>query len=308
MSQRQPKRDVDGILLVHKPKNLTSNATLQQLKRLFQANKAGHSGTLDPLATGMLPICFGEATKFSRFLLDADKTYEVTAQLGVVTDSGDADGNITASKQVGELSNQQLQQTLDKFVGQIAQIPPMHSAIKYRGTPLYKLARQGIDIKREPRQVQIYALTLLHYANAELRLRVRCSKGTYIRSLVVDIGDALGCGAHVKNLHREAVAGFSQSAMVAFDILQTTQLTQGVTALDQYLLPITNSLRHLPIMHCDNPTVTRLYHGQAIEIKEVLPEGWVQLLTLDERFFGVGRLLPNNKLLPQRLLKRHQHN
>ena len=229
------KRDVNGILLLDKPIGITSNAALQTVKRLYAAKKAGHTGSLDPLATGMLPICFGKATKISAQLLDADKTYQVTAQLGIKTATGDKEGEIIAEKPVATFTLSQMEKTLENFRGPIQQIPPMYSALKHQGQPLYKLARRGITIERLPRSVTIHQLDLINFADDVIELYVRCSKGTYIRTLIEDIGEALGCGAHVISLRRLTVAKFLEKNMITLD--QVCNLQQQLEELDQYLLP-----------------------------------------------------------------------
>ena len=204
MQVKKTWKQVDGVLLLDKPLGLTSNDALQKVRRLFSAAKGGHTGTLDPLATGLLPLCFGEATKFSADLLDADKTYESVVKLGVTTDSGDAEGQVIANATV-EVKKEQISEILPQFIGDIQQIPPMHSALKRDGRPLYELARKGIEVEREPRAVTIYGIDCLDFSGDLLTLRVACSKGTYIRVLAADIGLALGCGAHLAGLRRTVV-------------------------------------------------------------------------------------------------------
>ena len=228
------KRDVNGILLLDKPKGLSSNAALQQVKRLYCARKAGHTGSLDPLASGMLPICFGKATKMSQQWLNADKIYHVRAQLGIQTTTGDAEGSIVAEKAVPDLTPKIIEQTLNRFRGEIQQVPPMYSALKHQGQPLYKLARRGITIERLPRAVIIHHLSLLSYENHQLELQVHCSKGTYIRTLIEDIGEALHCGAHVVELRRLSVGNFSAEQMISLE--QLLALGQRFEELDRYLL------------------------------------------------------------------------
>ena len=215
-----PSRSISGVLLLDKSLEITSNQALQRVKRLYQAKKAGHTGSLDPLAHGMLPICLGEATKFSHFLLESDKEYKVIAKLGEITATGDAEGPIIEKRDIYPFSEQELIAVLNRFKGAITQTPPMYSALKHQGQPLYELARKGITVERKSRQIHIYDLQLVEYSLNQLTLRVKCSKGTYIRSLVEDIGLALGCGAHVVHLRRVSVAHFKAEHMVTDATLQ----------------------------------------------------------------------------------------
>ena len=208
--RRNRGRQVNGGLLLDKPIGITSNAALQRVKRLFNANKAGHTGSLDPLATGMLPLCLGEATKISSFLLSADKEYRACLKLGVITDSADAEGNVVETRPVADYSESRVREVLKRFLGESSQIPPMHSAIKQNGQPLYKLAHQGIEVERKARDITIYSLELLRFEGDELEIAVRSSKGTYIRTLSEDIGEALGCGAHITALRRTGVGALDE--------------------------------------------------------------------------------------------------
>lgn len=218
--------DVDGVLLLNKPQGLTSNAALQKIKRLYNAKKAGHTGSLDPLATGMLPVCFGKATKFSQHFLNADKLYEVTGLLGFKTDSGDSQGTVLKVTNDFKISSETLLEALENFKGKIKQIPPMYAAIKHKGVPLYKYARQGINIERVPREIIIHKLDLVNFENMQFTLQVLCSKGTYIRSLIDDLGDLLGVGAHVIKLHRVYTAGFANLAMYTLESLDNTTIEE----------------------------------------------------------------------------------
>ena len=256
-----------GILLLDKPQGGSSNHALQRAKRLFNAQKAGHTGSLDPLATGMLPLCFGEATKLSAFLLDADKAYETTMVLGVRTDSADADGQVISTDTIpDDLDAARFHIIADSFKGPQKQIPPMVSAIKVDGKPLYKLAREGIEIKRKPRDVNIRELDVLAFDGNSARLRVRCSKGTYIRSLVSDIGDRIGCGAHLTALRRTAVSPFDGASMHDFDELESIATARspelGFAALDGLLLPLDAGLGHLPKVTLCPEAVVAYRHGQ----------------------------------------------
>lgn len=232
------KNNIDGILLLDKPLHLTSNGALQRVKRLFNAKKAGHTGSLDPLATGMLPLCFGKATKLAQKLLESNKHYQVTIKFGEKTATGDAEGDVIATANTDHITEALLQSTLEKFIGQIEQIPPMFSALKHQGKPLYELARQGISIERKPRSVTIYALTLEHFEKETCRLSVHCSKGTYIRTLAEDIGAALQSCAYVTGLRRASVAPFREDQMITLSALEEVHLQQGPNALLQHLIPL----------------------------------------------------------------------
>jgi tRNA pseudouridine55 synthase len=302
MTNRRSKgRPVDGLLLLDKPIGITSNKALQDLKRLFQAQKAGHTGSLDPLATGMLPICFGEATKFSQYLLDSDKSYETTAKLGVITDSGDAEGNVIETRKVDPITKEQLEKILEKFRGKIAQTPPMFSALKQGGRPLYELARQGIEVHREAREITVYDLECLSLSEDELRLRARVSKGTYIRSLVEDIGLALGCGAHVSKLRRTGVSHFTEEKMLSLDELKKRVEVDGQDALNQLLLPVDAFLESLPIVYLTEKASAQLQHGQRVRVEEAVDEAEVRIYDHREKFIGLG-WIENQFLKAKRLI------
>lgn len=241
MHRNVSRREIHGILLLDKPKGISSNAALQIAKRLFKARKAGHTGSLDPIASGLLPICFGEATKFSRFLLEADKHYQTTACLGIRTDTGDAEGNMLSEHSVPDLNAADLERILERFRGNISQIPPMFSAIKHQGQPLYKLARQGIIIDREARDIVIKDLTLLALEGNLVHLEIRATKGTYVRTLVEDIGEALGCGAHVVELRRLGSGPYTADQMISFEILEHILEQEGIEKLESYLFPVNNA-------------------------------------------------------------------
>lgn len=267
MGRRAKGRRVHGILLLDKPPGGSSNKALQQVKRLFGAQKAGHTGSLDPLATGMLPICFGEATKLGAFLLDADKGYETTLKLGITTDSGDADGEIIDTTALpADLNTARFNAVCAQLVGPQMQIPPMVSAIKIDGQRLYKLARQGKTVVRPPRPVTIHQLEVLEFSGDTARLSVICSKGTYIRSLVTDIGEALGCGAHVATLRRTFVSPFDGLPMVSIEALETIAGSgdAACASLDALLLPLDAGLAHLPAVQVADSAVPVFQHGQAV--------------------------------------------
>lgn len=305
MKQFPQLRNINGILLLDKPTGITSNAALQQVKRLFKAKKAGHTGSLDPLASGMLPICFGEATKFSQFLLNADKHYYVVARLGVKTTTGDAEGEVVAENPVVERSRMELEHILEKFRGEIQQVPSMYSALKYQGQPLYKLARKGITVERPARSVMIYSLDLIDYQTDHLTLEVRCSKGTYIRTLVEDIGDVLGCGAHVHVLRRTSVASYSVDQLYSIENLIELAAQGDFAQLDAALLPLDTMMQDWPGLRLSPKTFFYLRQGQPVLIPQAPLSGLVRLDNQDGQFVGVGEMLPDGKVAPRRLVKFH---
>jgi tRNA pseudouridine55 synthase len=306
--QRKPRRAVHGILLLDKPKGISSNAALQRVKRLYTAEKAGHNGNLDPLATGMLPVCLGEATKISAFLLDADKHYRSRGLLGVTTDSGDSEGRVTATCPVPELDLAAIERVLSRFRGEIAQIPPMYSALKHQGQPLYKLARQGREIERKPRPVVIHRLELEAMEMPCLELDIECSKGTYIRSLVEDIGRDLGCGAHVIELRRLASRPFT-GPMYELQQLEAIALAGGQAALDRLLLPADSALPHWPEIVLEPTAAALVRQGQAIQVAGAPIAGLLRLYsaqgaeeTQARQFMGVGRVLEDGRIGAKRLI------
>lgn len=301
--QGRPRRPVDGVLLLDKPVGLTSNAALQTVKRLYQAAKAGHTGSLDPLASGLLPICLGEATKMSGFLLNADKSYQFTCRLGIVTTTGDAEGEVTATRPVGPFSREQVVSALQRFTGVIEQIPPMYSALKRQGQPLYKLARQGIEVEREPRQVTIHELRLLRLEGEELECMMRCSKGTYVRTLAVDLGEALGCGAHISVLRRTAVEPYDASRMMTLDALRE-RAEQGLAALDEVLLPLDSAVMQWPAVRVRGDAAFYLRQGQPVLVPHAPVQGWVRLYEGEQHFLGLGEILDDGRVGPRRLLAR----
>lgn len=292
MNIKKTRRDVHGVLLLDKPQGMTSNDALQKVKRLFNAKKAGHTGALDPLATGMLPICFGEATKFSQYLLDSDKRYRVIAKLGERTDTSDADGQIISTRSVN-ITQSQIDEALTHFRGDILQVPTMFSALKYQGKPLYEYARQGIVIEREARPITIYENQFIQYDSTkhELTLEIHCSKGTYIRTIIDDLGELLGCGAHVIYLRRLQVSNYPIDNMIALDELQKEPL----------LMPVDSPLQ-------DHPKVV-LSESQSKDIllgRTVIVENSVSVETLvriyqGQQFIGAGTQILN-KLSPKRLI------
>ncbi len=288
-------RSLDGVLLFDKPLQLSSNTALQKIRHLFLAKKAGHTGTLDPLATGLLPICFGEATKFSNALLNADKTYRALLRLGQTTTTGDAEGEITAQHPV-KCDQAQIDAVLEKFRGEIQQLPPMHSALKHQGKPLYEYIRQGETIERELRKVTIHELLLDSFSGNEMNITVRCSKGTYIRTLAEDIGAALGCGAHLTGLRRTAIAHFNLNDAHNWQQLEVME----DTARDACILPLECMMPDMPVLQLDNEQTHRLARGQRLGLDTGLADGKVRLHGPDG-FIGVG-LLDGRRLAPDRLL------
>lgn len=292
---------VDGILLLDKPHGLTSNAALQKVKRLFQAKKAGHTGSLDPLATGMLPICFGQATKFSQYLLDSDKKYCVTMQFGVRTATGDAEGDVIMTRDVPSLTSSDIETMFSEFRGSISQIPSMYSALKYHGKPLYELARQGVTVERQSRVIQVYELTLQSFENHSATFFVHCSKGTYIRTLVDDIGEKLNCGAHVTQLRRLSVGRYAENQMITLDQLEKTVDNAGSSDLKKYLLSVDTVLNGWPQVVVTPTMAFYLKQGQSIMSSQAPKSGWVRLLQ-GEQLIGVGEMI-HGKVVPRRLLK-----
>jgi len=299
--RRQKGHNINGIILFDKPIKLTSNQALQNVKKLLNANKAGHTGSLDPLATGLLPICLGEATKVSSYLLSADKSYTVQCQFGVRTDSADADGNVIETRPVKELSVARITSVMQQFKGSISQVPPMHSAIKQNGVPLYKLARQGIEVERQSRQITIYDIDLVDYHDDILEFAVSCSKGTYIRTLVDDIGEVLGCGAHVTMLRRTRVGPFDMEGAVTWEKLQILQ-SQGNEAVLQAILPIDEGLKLMPAVNLTEDAAFYLQKGQAVFIPHNKNKGFVRLFMGDNRFLGIGQMQEDGKVAPKRLM------
>ena len=299
---RKPQgfRDVDGVLLLHKPPGISSNKALQNARFLFKANKAGHTGSLDPLASGMLPICFGEATKFSNFLLDASKSYQALCTLGQTSSTGDAEGKITSCYPVN-VAEEDIRRVLDQFIGKVNQIPPMYSAVKHQGQRLYKLARKGKEVERTPRQINIYSLKLIGFNQNEIEIKVHCSKGTYIRTLVEDIGKALGCGAFLARLERTGVQPFWENDCYTLDQLRSTSAL-GLSSLDGCLLPVNSALVDIPEIIIDTSAADYLRQGQAVQINSPALSGLHSLVTDKGQFIGIGQVNSDGKILPKRLM------
>jgi tRNA pseudouridine55 synthase len=302
VSRRKPRgRPVTGILLLDKPVGLTSNAALQAVKRIYQARKAGHTGNLDPMATGMLPICLGEATKVTGFLLEADKRYQAVFRLGVGTDTGDAEGEVVETRPVS-VSRPEVEQALARFTGPIEQVPPMYSAIKHRGQPLYALARKGQEVERQPRRVSIYELRLLDLRGDDLEVFVHCSKGTYVRTLAEDIGSVLGVGAHVSELRRLSVGPFDDpEAMVSKERLEEAA-DRGLDALDDLLLPLDAALGHLPAVSISADMAFYFRQGQPLIVSRAPSSGQVRVYLNQQQFIGVGEIADDGRVAPKRLL------
>lgn len=300
--RRRSGRNVQGILLLDKPLGITSNQALQQVKRLFQAQKAGHTGSLDPLADGLLPICFGGATKVSAYLLDADKRYRMRAKLGVSTTTQDAEGEVLETRPADQVTEEALRETVGRFVGNLQQVPPMYSALKHKGERLYKLAREGKEVEREPRPITIYESELIAFEPPEFELDVRCSKGTYVRTLAADIGDALGCGAHVTALTRTGVGPYAGANMVSMAQLEAALEADGPQALDAFLLPIDSALDNWPAVRMSADTAFYLGQGQPVMVPNAPVSGYVRLYDANERFVGVGEIDDDGKVAPRRLL------
>jgi tRNA pseudouridine55 synthase len=294
--RRAPRRRVDGVLLLDKPTGMTSNAALQKVRWLFNAEKAGHTGTLDPLATGLLPLCFGEATKFAGELLDADKSYRATLRLGVTTDTADSDGHVLITRRV-EVDADAWRVAMADFRGEIEQIPPMHSALKRDGKPLYEYARQGIEVPREARRVTIHRLELLSFSGDEAVIDVDCSKGTYIRTLAADLGETLGCGAHLNALRRTRIANLDVANAVSIEQLEALSGADR----DARLSPADTLLADLPIVRLNAFETERIIHGQGVRWEGVAG-GRQRLYALDGRFLGLAEQSADGWLNPRRLI------
>lgn len=305
--RKQSGRHVDGILLLDKPPGLTSNGALQQVKRFFSAAKAGHTGSLDPLATGVLPLCFGEATKFSQFLLEADKKYRTTIKLGIVTKTGDSDGEMIEEKEVPLVAD--VEAVLKQFRGAINQVPSMYSALKVNGQPLYKLARAGIEVERKERQVMIYELEIREQADTEWVLDIVCSKGTYIRTLAEDIGKVIGCGAHVSQLRRLKSGPYEIEETVTMEQLEQLK-DDGYDALDRTLLPTCTAVQQWPSVELTDITASYFRQGQPVQVANSPTSGWVRIFNEsraqeESNFVGVGEILDDGRIAPRRLVVAH---
>jgi tRNA pseudouridine55 synthase len=299
VSRRKTGRDIDGMLLLDKSPGISSNGAVQRAKRLFQANKVGHTGSLDPIATGLLPLCLGEATKLSGFLLDTDKRYFVRARLGRTTTTGDIEGETVDERPVPALDEASVESVLQRFRGEIDQVPPMYSALKHGGQRLYDLARRGVDVVRAPRRVSIYALRLVEFGADFLDLAVHCSKGTYIRSLVEELGAALVCGGHVEQLRRTAVGSLSIDHSVTLAHLETLDDGERLSLL----LPLTAIADELPLVKLTAEVASFLRKGQAVFVPNAPSVGLVRLFTREGAFLGIGEVTDDGMIAPKRLVK-----
>ncbi len=296
-SRRRGGRNIQGILLLDKPVGLTSNGALQEAKAIYKARKAGHTGSLDPIATGLLPICFGEATKISSFFLDADKRYITVFRLGVSTDTGDAEGESVFSAPV-DVSDEEVEEALATFRGSIQQVPPMYSAIKHRGQPLYKLARQGIEVERKPRAVNVYQATWRRLTTDSIEVELHCSSGFYVRTLAHELGERLGCGAHVASLRRTGVGPFTVDNAISLEQLRSTD---SVAELDRLLIPADEGLSNLPDVMLSTDAAYYLCRGQPVRAASAPSSGWVRLYAKEAGFLGVGQVLADGRVAPKRL-------
>ena len=299
--RRRRVRNINGIVVLDKANGLSSNAALQEVKRLYEANKAGHAGSLDPLATGVLPVCLGEATKVSQFLLDSDKRYRTRIKLGIRTDTGDSEGAIIERNEGISVSRKAIERALTKFKGEVEQVPPMHSAIKMNGVPLYKLARKGITVEREPRLVTLYQICLVEFVNSELELEISCSKGTYIRTIADDLGQELGCGAHVIELRRTQAGVFTEKDSISAEELALEKENKGLDKIDQFLIPMDRAIQDLPEVNLPSITASHVKNGQAVLVRHLPKNGLVRMYE-DEQFIGIGSIDDDGKVAPRRLI------
>ena len=305
MARRRRGRPVDGILVLDKPLGVSSNQALQIAKRLYFAAKAGHTGSLDPLATGVLPLCFGEATKFSQFLLDADKAYQSTFVLGIATATGDAEGEVTATADASRITEADVTQALTAFRGEIEQVPSMFSAIKQDGQPLYKLARQGKEVERKARRVVIKQLELRAFrggSRPEVDIYLECSKGTYVRSVAEDLGRALGCGAHVSALRRTRAGPFGIEDSVGLSTLEALKSNDRLAEMDALLLPADTALGGLPLVRLSESGGFYIRQGQPVQVPNAPCDGMVRVALESGEFLGVGEILDDGRVAPRRLI------
>ncbi|EJG0751751.1 tRNA pseudouridine(55) synthase TruB [Vibrio parahaemolyticus] len=308
MARRRKGRPINGVILLDKPTGISSNDALQKVKRIYFAEKAGHTGALDPLATGMLPICLGEATKFSQFLLDSDKRYRVIAKLGERTNTSDSDGEVVQTRPV-DVTLEKLEACIEKFRGESDQVPSMFSALKYQGKPLYEYARKGIEVPRESRKITVYEIVLHRFEGDEVEMEVHCSKGTYIRTIVDDLGEMLGCGAHVTMLRRTAVAKYPYEKMVTLE--QLNELLEQAhreeiaprELLDPLLMPMDTAVEDLPEVNLIPELADMVQHGQPVQVLGAPEQGSLRLTMGEERLFiGVGEMNDDGKIAPKRLV------
>ncbi|EPW6909926.1 TPA: tRNA pseudouridine(55) synthase TruB [Vibrio parahaemolyticus] len=308
MARRRKGRPINGVILLDKPTGISSNDALQKVKRIYFAEKAGHTGALDPLATGMLPICLGEATKFSQFLLDSDKRYRVIAKLGERTNTSDSDGEVVETRPV-DVTLEKLEACIEKFRGESDQVPSMFSALKYQGKPLYEYARKGIEVPRESRKITVYEIILHRFEGDEVEMEVHCSKGTYIRTIVDDLGEMLGCGAHVTMLRRTAVAKYPYEKMVTLEhlneLLERAHREEIAPRelLDPLLMPMDTAVEDLPEVNLIPELADMVQHGQPVQVLGAPEQGVLRLTMGEERLFiGVGEMNDDGKIAPKRLV------
>jgi len=310
MARRKRKgRPVNGVLLLDKPQGVSSNHALQSVKRLYGAAKAGHTGSLDPLATGMLPICFGEATKISAFLLEADKRYRISCQLGIKTTTGDADGEVLQSRDYASITGADIERLIPDFTGQLEQIPPMYSALKHEGQRLYKLAREGIVVERKPRQVTIHEFILHDYEQGVMDIEVSCTKGTYVRTLAEDLGEALGCGAHVIQLRRLVVGPYCGDMVTMEQLEEVLQQSRDNETgrydyrdLDKLLLPVESGVADWPDVRLGSDAAHYMTMGQPILVPHAPTSGWVRIYH-QQQFMGVGEIQDDGRVAPRRMIQ-----
>lgn len=307
--RRKFGRPIDGVIVIDKPAGVTSNDVVQRAKRLFFANKVGHTGSLDPLATGVLPLCFGEATKFSQYLLDSDKTYLSTFRFGEATDTADSDGEVVSSADASAITQDALVNAMGSYRGDIEQIPPMYSALKRDGKPLYELAREGISVERDARPVTVFEFEVVSFRSGEIAeadVRVKCSKGTYIRSLAEDIGQDLGVGGHVSKLRRIASGHFSEAQAVTFEALELERGDGKAEELDHLLLSVDAPIMDLPKLELDDDTGFYFLRGQAVMDSRIFRLGdegdALRVFSENEGFLGVGEITDDGRVTPKRLV------
>lgn len=308
MARRRKGRPIDGVILIDKPAGITSNDTLQKVKRIYFAEKAGHTGALDPLATGMLPLCFGEATKFSQFLLDSDKRYRVVAKLGERTNTSDSDGEVVETREV-KVDRGQLERCIAKFRGTTDQIPSMFSALKHEGRPLYEYAREGIEVPRKSRKITVYSIELIRFEGHEVEMEVHCSKGTYIRTITDDLGEMLGCGAHVTYLRRTGVSNYPYENMVTIEHLEALlekahrEEISPRELLDPLLMPMDSAVQDLPEVNMTTELADHVLHGQPVQVFGAPQDGIVRMTSGEERLFiGIGHIDDDGRVAPKRLV------
>ena len=299
MSESRPaRRAISGVFLLDKASGYSSNSSLQKVKRLFRAQKAGHTGSLDPLASGLLPICLGEATKLSSYWLNSDKRYEVRVRLGAETDTADSEGSVTRTAPIPDLSEALIETVLARFRGAIEQVPPMYSALKHQGQRMYELARKGVEVERPARPITIHALNLLEFDATTLTLDVLCSKGTYIRVLAEDIGRVLGCGGHVEMLRRTEVGEFGLDRSCTMDRLESLADPER----DALLLPPDSLVLHLPAIELNESMSVLVARGNPLFVPQAPVSGWVRLYGRSAGFLGLGEVLDDGRIGPRRVL------